>query len=265
MPTQANPHPPPPPRGLDAALALVEFLRARCPWDAAQTPASLTRYLLEETHEVVHAIAAGDDAALRDELGDLLLNLAFQVVLAEERQAFSRADVLGGLEEKMRRRHPHLYGGEAEAWEAIKARERAGGPAPTSRLDALPSGLDPLARAQHVQERVARVGFDWPSVDGALEKVREELDEVRRELDEREAEALADEIGDLLFSAVNVARLAGTHAPTALARANAKFERRFRTLERLAAEQQIELGAVPLEELDRLWDDAKRTEVDDPR
>jgi ATP diphosphatase len=245
---------------LDRALALVEFLRARCPWDAAQTPATLTRYLLEEAHEVAGAIAAGDSGALRGELGDLLLNLAFQVVIGEETGAFTREEVVAGLEQKMRRRHPHLYGlGEPEPWETIKARERAGAPA-ASVLDEVPSGLDPLLRAFRVQERVSTVGFDWDDPGGALEKVREEAEEVGRELAEADPERLDDELGDLLFAVVNLARLAGRHPSAALGGATAKFERRFRALEALAATRGVALGEAGLAELDLLWDDVKRAE-----
>jgi MazG family protein len=260
---QANPPPsaPTPPGVLDRALALVEFLRARCPWDAAQTPHSLRRYLLEESHEVVDAIDAGDEAELRSELGDLLLNLAFQVVLAEERAAFDREQVVAGLEDKMRRRHPHLYGlGEAEPWEVLKARERAEGGAGGVLADLSPSG-DPLQHAHRVQERVARVGFDWPHARGAWEKVREEVEEVGAELDEGNARRVEEEIGDLLFAVVNLARLSGVHSPTALARANAKFTRRFGRLEALARDRGVVLEEAGLEALDELWDQVKREEA----
>lgn len=248
---------------LDRALALVSFLRAHCPWDAAQTPLSLRRYLLEETHEVVDAIEADDPDALRDELGDLLLNLAFQVVIGEEGGHFTREAVIGGLEEKMKRRHPHLYGlGDAEPWEVLKARERgeeaAGGE--SGVLDGLVPATDPLRHAHRIQERVARVGFDWPDTTGALEKTREEVEEVRLELASGDAHALEGEVGDLLFSVVNLARLAGVDAPTALARANAKFARRFSSLERLARARGVVLEEEGLEALDRLWDEVKRGE-----
>jgi MazG family protein len=251
--------PTPPPSGgvLDRALALVEFLRANCPWDAAQTPRSLRRYLMEEAHEVIDAIDAGDPALLRDELGDLLLNVAFQVVIGEEGGAFTRQDVVRGLEEKMERRHPQLYGGgEAEPWEAIKQRERGG--AHAGILGDLAPSADPLRHAHRIQQRVARVGFDWPDATGAWEKVREEVDEVRDELHDSGSARLEEEIGDLLFSVVNLARLASVDAPTALARANAKFTRRFAAVERLAGERGVTMGEAKLEVLDRLWDEAKR-------
>ncbi len=261
--TQAENQPPRPASGgvLDRALGLVEFLRARCPWDAAQTPASLQPMLLEEAHEVADAIAAGDEPGLRDELGDLLLNLAFQVVLAEERGAFGREEVAAGLEQKMRRRHPHLYGlGEAEPWGDIKARERAERGGREGLLDGLASGMDPLLRAFRIQERVAEVGFDWPDPSGAFEKVSEEVEEVRHELGAGDADRLEDELGDLLFAVVNLARLAKVHPTTALARANAKFSGRFGALERLALERGVVLGSASLQELDVLWDEVKRAE-----
>ena len=258
--TQAETSPTPAPAAgvLDRALALVEFLRARCPWDAAQTPSSLTKHLLEESHEVVDAIAAGDEAELRGELGDLLLNLAFQVVLGEERAAFDREEVVAGLEQKMRRRHPHLYGlGEAEPWAEIKARERGGGPRPM--LEGLASGLDPLLRAYRIQQRVAEVGFDWPDPRGAWDKVREEVEEVGHELG-GDPDRVEDELGDLLFAMVNLTRLAGADPTAALARANAKFTRRFNALEAMAGERGVVLGKAGLAELDLLWDEVKRRE-----
>ena len=257
------PAPPPSAGGVtDRALALVEFLRSHCPWDAEQTPENLRRYLIEEAHEVVDAIDAGDPAALRDELGDLLLNVAFQIVIAEETGAFTRDDVVNGLEEKMARRHPHLYGaGEAEPWETLKSRERETEMAPEAAgiLAELTPSADPLRHAHRVQEQVARVGFDWPDASGAWEKVREEVDEVRDELTAG-GRALEEELGDLLFSVVNLARLAQVDAPLALARANAKFARRFGELEKLAHARGVVLGEAKLDVLDGLWDEAKRGE-----
>ena len=245
---------------LDRALALVRFLRAHCPWDAKQTPHTLQRYLLEEAHEVADAINAGDPEGLRDELGDLLLNVAFQVVIGEEEGAFTREEVVAGLEQKMRRRHPHLYGlGEPEAWSAIKARERAERPA-GGLISSLPSGMDPLLRAFRMQERVAGVGFDWADWRGAWDKVVEETAEVKEALEAGDADHLEDELGDLLFAVVNLVRLAGAHPTPALARANAKFARRFGGIEALAAERGVVLGEATLEELDVLWDEVKRRE-----
>lgn len=250
---------------LDQALDLVRFLRTNCPWDAAQTPTSLTPHLVEETHEVIDAIEDEDDDALAGELGDLLLNLAFQIVLAEERGAFTASTVVNGLEDKMQRRHPHLYGlGEAEEWEKLKAREReesrGNGSGPDSILEGVPRGLDPLARAHRIQERVSGVGFDWDDAGGAFEKVVEEIEEVREALEAGTSQELEEELGDLLFAVVNLTRLAGFHAMTALQRANRKFTDRFEALEARAAANGVVLGEAPLEELDRLWDEVKRGE-----
>jgi MazG family protein len=243
---------------LDRALWLVRFLRANCEWDAAQTPHTLLPYLLEEAHEVADAVAADDDAHLPGELGDLLLNVAFQVVLAEERAAFTAEDVVATLESKMRRRHPHLYGdGPKQEWESLKAAERE---ASASLLHGIATGLEPLSRAQRMQERVATVGFDWPSAHGAFEKVAEEVEEVRQALAEEPSPALEEELGDLLFAVVNLVRLSGGHAMRALQRANAKFAGRFESLERLARERGVVLGTATLEELDVLWDAVKREE-----
>ncbi len=249
---------------LDRALDLVRFLRSRCEWDAAQTPDTLVPYLLEEAHEVVEAIARRDEDGLRDELGDLLLNVAFQIVLAEERAAFSADDAVLALEAKMRRRHPHLYGdGPAISWESLKARERvhdARETTPPSILQGLAKGLDPLSRAQRIQDRVSAVGFDWENARGAFEKVAEELEEVRQALEAEPSPALEEELGDLLFAVVNLTRLSGGHAMRALQRANAKFTRRFEALENLAHERNLRIEDQTLAQLDVLWDEVKRTE-----
>ena len=247
---------------LDRALSLVERLRRECPWDRAQTARSLVPHLLEESREAAEAILHGTSGELRDELGDLLLNLAFQIVVAEESGEFNREAVVRGLEEKMWRRHPHIFGeGQKESWEAIKAREREDrGEKDRGVLDGLPRGLDPLLRAHRIQDRVSGVGFDWSHARGALEKVREELDEVQQALEGEDAQALEEEVGDLLFAAVNLSRLAGVHATVALEGANAKFGRRFRRVEELAREKELPLTEAGLEELELLWRQAKREE-----
>ncbi len=244
---------------LDRALVLVEYLRSNCSWDQQQTARSLVPHLLEEVHEVVDAIQADDPNALRTELGDLLLNLAFQVVVSEETGGFTREDVMRDLEEKMVRRHPRVFeSGEQASWETIKATERTGG-----ALDGLAQGLDPLFKAHRIQERVASVGFDWKEPSGALEKVAEELAEVESALRETAnsedgPEALDEEIGDLLFSVVNVARLCGMHAAASLDIANKKFQERFRAVEALAKDRGVMIPGATLEEMDRLWEDVKR-------
>jgi len=232
-------------------------LRRRCDWDAAQTHESLRPYLIEEAHEVDEALQSGDDLRLREELGDLLLQILFHSVIAEERRAFTLQDVAESFITKMKARHPHLYGdGVREPWEKMKAQER------TSISDGLPAGLPALHRAFRLQDRAAGVGFDWPTTEGPVAKVHEELGEMEAELNHTEPsqERLQDEIGDLLFAVVNLARKAGVHPALALDRANKKFERRFQEIERLARERGIVVAEAGLAVLDSLWDEVKQSE-----
>ena len=247
-------------------------LRRRCEWDRAQTHESLRPYLIEEAYEVDDAIRertehggadATADAVLRDELGDLLLQVLFHSVVAEERGAFDLHDVARALIAKMRDRHPHLYppeGADAPAerpdWERMKAKKRR------SIDEGLPAGLPALHRAHRLQDRAAGVGFDWPDPAGPAEKVAEELAEVGAELarPERDVAALEAELGDLLFAAVNLCRKAGVHASLALDRANAKFAARFRAVERLAGERGLDVATAGLPALDALWDEVKAAE-----
>lgn len=241
---------------LDRAMTLVAFLRENCPWDAAQTPESLIPHLLEEAQEVVDAIRSQNTDDLEGELGDLLLNLAFQVVVGEERGDFTRESVTVRLEEKMKGRHPHLFGlGEKEDWEKMKARERGEG---TRVLQGLAKGLDPLLKAHRIQDRVSGVGFDWADAWGAWEKVAEELEEVGAALKGGTQEDVEEELGDLLFAAVNLTRLAGAHPDTVLDQANRKFQERFEQLEDLAGERGISLPEASLEVLDGLWEELKK-------
>jgi ATP diphosphatase len=252
-----DPHHFPGPGNLDRALALVRFLRRECPWDAQQTAESLIPHLLEETHEVVDAIRRGDEGELEGELGDLLLNLAFQIVVAEEGGRIAADTVYARLERKMIARHPHLFGnGEPRPWEELKASERTDG---QGVLHGLATGLDPLTRAYRIQQRVAGVGFDWDDWRGPRAKVAEELDEVTRAVEAGDADAIMEEVGDLLFAAVNLARRADVHPTTALARANTKFTTRFEEVERLAAARGIDMRTAGLEELDAIWDEVKRS------
>jgi nucleoside triphosphate diphosphatase len=257
---------------LGRAMAMVRDLRTRCPWDRAQTRETLRPYLVEEALELDHALGVGTSGPIRDELSDLLLHLAFQLVIAEERGEFTAADVAAGLESKMRRRHPHLFDlGEAEPWERLKRKERAGGV-----LTGIIPTLPPLLKAFRMQERAASVGFDWPDALGPLDKVREELVEVESELARRPrgspqprgnadpntpgrapSDALVEEIGDLLFAVVNLARKAGVPPEPALDRANRKFRERFEGIERLASARGIDLHSAGLEALDGLWDEVK--------
>jgi nucleoside triphosphate diphosphatase len=243
---------------LARALALVRDLRARCPWDHAQTRESLRPYLVEEALELDQALKHGEPAALRDELGDLLLHLAFQIVIGEERREFDAETVTRGLEEKMWRRHPHLFGDsptpDHEGWERVKQRERGAG---SGTLRGLPPSLPPLLMAYRLQERAAGVGFDWPDAHGPMQKVKEEIAELERETGGEKRKALADELGDLLFAVVNLARKLEIDPRAALERANDKFTRRFEAVERLAEQRGVDVGRASLDELDRLWDEVK--------
>lgn len=252
---------------LDDALALMRDLRERCEWDRAQTHDSLRPYLIEEAHELDDAIRRGDAHQMREELGDVLLQVLFHAVLAEESGAFDAGDVAAALIDKMRRRHPHLYGGGTrEAWETLKARSRR------SIAEGLPPGLPPLHRAHRLQERAAGVGFDWSDVDGPAHKVAEELAEVREQLirygvnttppavSSPAHRALEAELGDLLFAVVNLCRRAGVHPAVALDKANEKFVRRFERVEQLAASRGIPLAEAGLKVLDALWDEVKAAE-----
>ena len=262
---------------LGRALAMVRDLRKRCPWDRIQTRETLRPYLLEEVLELDHALGEDDPVAIREEVSDLLLHLAWQLVLAEERREFTAEEIAGDLERKMRRRHPHLFElGPAESWERLKRREKARGV-----LEGLPATLPDLLMAFRLQERAATVGFDWPDVRGPLDKVREELQEVERELPSSPPsrpganpsqeitgepaqppapDQLTDEIGDLLFAVVNLARKARINPALALGRANRKFKARFAEIERLAAERGIDVHTAGLGVLDGLLEETKHCE-----
>jgi MazG family protein len=234
---------------------MVRDLRRRCPWDRAQTRETLRPYLVEEVLELDQALGDGEPAAIRGEVSDLLLHLAFQLVIAEERQEFTPDEVAEQLETKMRRRHPHLFDlGDAEPWERIKRRERHG-----RTLSGIVPTLPALLKAYRLQERAASVGFDWPDTAGPLDKVREELAEVQRELED--VPRLQEEIGDLLFAVVNLARKAGVQPETALDGANRKFRRRFEAVEALCGARGIDVDAAGLEVLDGLWNEVKAGEV----
>ena len=229
-----------------------------CPWDIEQDFASVAPYTVEEAYEVADAIERGDMAALRDELGDLLLQVAFHSRMAEQAGHFALQDVVDGITEKMIRRHPHVFGegsrredGHAQ-WEAIKAAERADRDPDPSALAGVAAALPALLRSEKLQKRAARTGFDWPDTKGVIAKIEEELEEVRQA---RTAEEQQEEIGDLLFAVVNLARHLKVDAETALRMANAKFERRFRTMESLAGDAFVGLS---LDDKEALWQQAKR-------
>lgn len=246
--------------------SIVARLRAPggCPWDREQTHASLRDGLLEEAYEVVDAINAADDANLREELGDLLLQSVFHAQIAEEEGRFNFDDVAQGISDKLIRRHPHVFGEDhcadsAEVlvrWDQIKAAEK-GGAAPGSVLDGVPRSLAALMRAQKVQKKAAKVGFDWDAIGPVVAKVREELAEVEEAVAAGEAGAVEEELGDLLFSVVNLARKLKVDAEVALQRATGKFIGRFQALEALSRERALSMETLTLAELDALWDEVK--------
>jgi tetrapyrrole methylase family protein / MazG family protein len=275
MPTPRTPSTPSASDVGDAFARFVELiarLRAPggCPWDREQTHESVKPMTIEEAYEVAHAIDAKDDAELAAELGDLLLQVVFHANIAEERGAFRLREVIERVAEKMIRRHPHVFGGDDAAtsgdvlrnWEAIKAEERAAkGKDDASMLDSVHQALPAVMEAFQLTTKVSRVGFDWPDAGEALGKLDEEALELRQALGGGSGSgAVAEELGDLLFAAVNVARLAGVDPESALKAANRKFRRRFRHVEeRLRAEGRKPADST-LAEMDRLWDEAKAGE-----
>jgi nucleoside triphosphate diphosphatase len=253
----------------DDLVEIMARLRRSCPWDREQTHASLVRYLIEETYEVVDAIEHGNDVELAEELGDLLFQIVFHSQLATERGKFSVADVIDGLSNKMIRRHPHVFGDVAVAdvdavwanWEQLKSQEAAG-QARSSKLDGIPKHMGALQRGQKMQEKAARVGFDWTDPRDITEKLHEEL----RELAEARLRAgdlkpedphVREELGDVMFTVVNLARRLGIDAEGAMRDANAKFERRFRYMETYAVASGRQLNDMSLDELEDLWQQAK--------
>ena len=259
-------------RALEELLGIMARLRdpeRGCPWDCRQTFASIAPYTVEEAYEVADAIERSDLVALRDELGDLLLQVVFHSRMAEEEGHFHFDDVARAIVDKLYRRHPHVFGDAEDvdlksAWEEAKAGERAAKAAqsgkPAGILDDVPRALPALSRAHKLQQRAARVGFDWAEPEPIAGKVAEELAEVRRAALTSDREALTDELGDLLFACVNLARHWGVDAETALTRANRKFERRFRHMEQASAEAGRPLAEQALDELEKRWSAAKRDE-----
>ncbi len=260
--------------GLDQLLAIMARLRdpeRGCPWDVQQDFASIAPYTIEEAYEVADAIDRGDFDDLRDELGDLLLQVVFHAQMAAEQGRFDFADVAHAISAKMVRRHPHVFGdvryadldAQKQAWEELKAAERAarGEAHDASALAGISRGLPEWKRAAKLQQRAATVGFDWPDHRPVLDKLAEEIDEVRAEFDAGADPArLEDDIGDVLFVVANLARHAGVDFSRALRHANAKFERRFRRMEQLAAEAGGTLAEHDLPAQERLWRRVKQDE-----
>jgi MazG family protein len=262
-------------------VALQARLRAPngCPWDREQTHSSLRTYLIEEAYEVLDALESGDDAKFAEEMGDLLLQIVFHSQIASEEARFTIADVIREIHEKMIRRHPHVFGENrakdaAEVlknWENIKSEERRVRRAkvlddvkqkenPESILAGVPRGLPAALEGFQLTRRAARIGFDWDDAEGIFEKMREEGAELRHALETKDQRRIEEEIGDLLFAAVNLARFVQVDPEIALKKANAKFASRFRAMERLAREDGCELAGIPRPEMEALWETAKRNE-----
>jgi len=254
----------------DTLLGIMARLRepGGCPWDREQTRVSLKPFLIEEAYEVLDAIDTGESRALSEELGDLLFQVVFHARIAEERGEFAMRDVLQGLVDKMVSRHPHVFGdasvgtpGEALAqWEALKQREAKDKGRRRSILDGVPRAMPSLVRAQRTQSKAARVGFDWPDARAAWEKVREEIDEAGEALAAGDRERIHDELGDVLFSVVNAARLASIDAEDALHGATEKFRRRFTEMEAELSAQGKSVENVPQADLERAWEAVKAAE-----
>lgn len=241
---------------IERLLAIMARLRdpqRGCEWDVAQTWATIAPYTIEEAYEVADAIARNDADDLKDELGDLLLQVVFHARIAEEAGAFAFADVVAAISDKMERRHPHIFGDASHSpgWEELKAAERRDTTQDDSALAGVAAGLPALMRAVKLQKRAARTGFDWPDQTGAIAKIMEEIEEVKTASDDQRE----DEIGDLLFAVVNWARHLGVDPEAALRSGNAKFERRFRAMEALGGEA---FAALSLDDKEALWQQVKR-------
>jgi nucleoside triphosphate diphosphatase len=265
------------PRTANAAIERLREIMRRlrdpltgCPWDREQDFASIAPYTIEEAYEVAAAVERGAPQPLCDELGDLLFQVVFHAQMAEERGWFAFNDVANAISDKLERRHPHVFAGaqvadaaaQTRAWEEHKARERAAtskdaaaGASDVSQLADVPLALPALARAAKLGKRAARVNFDWSDASGVRAKVLEEIAELDRAADERER---AEELGDVLFAAANLARHLGLDPEEALRQANNKFERRFRAMERLASERKLSLAALSAVQWDALWNEAKQ-------
>lgn len=261
-------------------MAMLRDSRHGCPWDRQQTMQSLTRYTLEEVYEVVDAIEQGSMDQVRDELGDLLFQIVFYARIGEEQGQFNLDDVADAITNKLLRRHPHVFPGgsleqfgQAQAlsaedvvvnWEAIKQQERAQQrsrqdlPAPGGILDDIPTALPAMVRAWKLQQRAATVGFDWQSLEPVLAKIEEELDELKDAINGKHAAAVRDELGDLLFAVVNLARKLDLDPETSLRGTNRKFGDRFRFMEQAIAADGLQLDQLPLETLDQYWEQAKQ-------
>ncbi len=256
---------------IDRLVEIMARLRAPvggCPWDLEQTFASIAPYTIEEAYEVADAIARGDMEHLKEELGDLLLQVVYHSRMAEEAGAFDMASVTRAISDKMVRRHPHVFGedevrdaaDQTTRWEAIKAQERADKGQAASALDGVPLALPALTRAAKLTRRAARVGFDWPEISQVTDKLREELGELEAEIEAGDADKAREELGDLLFVCANLARKLDVEPEDALRAANDKFVRRFNHIEARLQQQGRSPAQSDLAEMDGLWDEAKAVE-----
>lgn len=259
-----------PANSVERLLAVMRALRdpvSGCAWDLEQDFASIAKYTLEEAHEVADAIARNDPDAIKDELGDLLLQVVFHAQIAADKGLFVFADVVEAICSKMIRRHPHVFGtsidssqsGRAASWEADKARERRE-KGQSSAMDGVTAALPALTRADKLAKRAAGVGFDWNDPDRVWDKLSEELDETREAVASGSHDRIEDELGDVLFVVCNLARHYGVDPESALRRTNAKFERRFRAVEASAARDGFTLSGVPLETMEAYWTAVKKAE-----
>lgn len=252
---------------LQTIMAQLRNPNGGCPWDLEQSFATIAPYTIEEAYEVADAIAQDDMAALKEELGDLLLQVVFHAQMAEELGYFTLQDVALGICEKMIRRHPHVFSDAAiknaaeqtKHWEQMKAQERLQKQANSRILDDVPNALPALMRAEKLQKRAARVGFDWPQVDGVIEKIREELSEVEEAI-KHSPDTVAEEIGDLLFAVANLARFESIDPEDALRQANHKFVRRFNVIESALHAAGKPWQETTLDEMETLWNAAKKME-----
>lgn len=250
-------------------VEIIRLLRAPggCPWDAEQTHISIKKNLIEETYEVIEAINKGDNELLCEELGDLMMQVVFHAQMEQENGAFDFDDVCDGVCKKLIERHPHVFGQVSVSgvddvltnWDAIKRRTKKQKTTTDSMLS-VPRELPALMRATKIQKKAADVGFDWSEVSGALDKLEEEIAELRLAIGNEDKGNMTEELGDILFSAVNVSRFIKTDAEEALTAASDKFLSRFTKVETLARERNIDMKSVGIEELDKLWDEAKSSD-----
>lgn len=243
-------------------LDVLDELRVKCPWDAKQTNESLRPNTIEETFELAEALSADDDVNIKKELGDVLLHIAFYSKIGEEKGKFDIADVCNALTDKLIFRHPHVFGDVKventdqvlDNWEQIKLKEKGGN---KTVLGGVPSALPALIKATRIQEKVSHVGFDWEEPSQVWDKVAEEASEVKAEIERDDKDAIEEEFGDLLFAVVNAARLYGVTPENALERTNKKFIARFNYLENACRERGLDMKSMSLEEMDKIWEEAK--------